>query len=285
MNSAQSFPSVLPAHATRLRLLSPFPISTNPWEDGFPVSDGADYAGGNRPAPPAQDSPFEAVYPAQMTVSARMAATARTEQPRLDGGSHELEIPGTEIEAIIRQATRRVLAEHHPVAGPFDRPGFGTSFVWSLLALLTGRSYADVAFEKTRGFRVEEIYLFGTLPEQVLLSFASRDPARHRSRRRITPLADRLLRELERQQPEDGAILAGFGPPVATVWRSPASTMVIFQRGKPGSRNLEDLRFVQTRVDRALSGGGPGGGCEPAIWHLQSLLEDALLIYNPVPAW
>jgi hypothetical protein len=183
------------------------------------------------------------------------------------------------MEPLIRQAARRALAEHEPASGSFNRADWWGVLVWKLQALLTSRTFEDVAFDRTRRFRVEEIFLFGRGPLE-LLSFASRDPFRHANHRKIAPTVRRLAAILEDRQPAHGSSIPLEKRLAATVWHGPGSVMVAIVRGTLTERHATDLGLVHSQAARWLDRRPPCTD-RPLIWDLQSILEDGLLISAP----
>ena len=97
-----------------------------------------------------------------------------------------------DLEPMLRTTVRRALAEHNPQSRPFRQPGWLDRMGWHMRALVTSRSYEDIIFEKTHRFQVEEVYLFD-LRTFAMISFASCDPARHGSARRVESTSRRSI--------------------------------------------------------------------------------------------
>ncbi|MCU0750761.1 MAG: hypothetical protein MUF13_14575, partial [Akkermansiaceae bacterium] len=105
----------------------------------------------------------------------------------------------TYLEPMLRATIRRALAEYSPSSRPFQAPGAFDRFIWHVQALFTSRTYEDIFFEKTRRFQVEEVFLLDAAT-LAMVSFASCDPARHSSARRISGTAQRLALQLKDEE-------------------------------------------------------------------------------------
>ena len=101
----------------------------------------------------------------------------------------------TYLEPMLRATIRRAIAESSPGSRPFNPPGAVDRLVWHLQALFTSRTYEDIFFEKTHRFQVGEFFLVDASP-LALVSFASCDPARHASPRRVESSVQRLALQL-----------------------------------------------------------------------------------------
>ena len=96
---------------------------------------------------------------------------------------------------MLRATVRRALAEFSPATRPFESPGFLDRSIWRMQALFSSRSYEDVLFEKTHRFQVEEVYLFDAR-SLAMVSFASCDPARHSTAKRVESAAKRIAQQI-----------------------------------------------------------------------------------------
>jgi len=182
----------------------------------------------------------------------------------------------TDLEAMMRAAFRRALAEH--AVGAFDRPGFVQRCLWRLDALLSSRSYDEILHEKTRRFRVEEVYLFDR-ERLSLLSFASVDPARHTSARKVNRTAYRVAAAIH---DESGAISVEFpfdaGRRVL-VRIGRHCFLAALTRGQPDSFVKADLDYALHRVEEHFQFQFHRGA--PVLQELQPMLEECLLIHSP----
>lgn len=183
------------------------------------------------------------------------------------------------LEPMLRATVRRALAEYSPATRPFQAPGFLDRTVWRIQALFSSRTFEDVLFEKTHRFQVEEVYLLdaGTL---ALVSFASCDPARHSTAKRIEASAQRIALQLRddngfiRRSIEraDGRnVICEVGEQML---------LVAIVRGQPNEMILADLAFSLHRIEDHFRERFAQAGS--ALMHaLQPFLEDCLLIQAP----
>lgn len=188
----------------------------------------------------------------------------------------------TYLEPMLRATIRRALAEYAPASRPFRPPGTFDRFVWHLQALFTSRTYEDILFEKTHRFQVEEVFLVDAA-SLALISFASCDPARHASAKRVSNTVQRLALQV---RDEDGKIRESFELPEQRVAISRAGRFVILiavVRGTPGELVYSDLEFALRRVEDRFREKFQEDGS--ALLHpLQPFLEDCLLIQAPASA-
>ena len=188
----------------------------------------------------------------------------------------------TYLEPMLRATIRRALAEHSPASRPFHAPAAFDRFIWHLQALFTSRTYEDIIFEKTRRFQVEEVFLVD-VASLALVSFASSDPARHASAKRVTSTVQRLALQL---RGDDGKIRESFELPDRRNAISRAGRFVILMaivRGQPGELVLADLDFALRRIEDRFRGQFQQEGSE-LLHPLQPFLEDCLLIQAPASA-
>lgn len=187
------------------------------------------------------------------------------------------------LEPLLRAAVRRALAEADAASRrPFRAPGLWDRLRWGLTALLTSRTYDEVLFEKTRRFRVEEVFLLdpGTL---AMISYASDDPARHAQPQCVQGTARRLARHAKAP---DGSLTASFSLPEQRTAHTIAgrnALLVAVTRGSANDLLLTDLTFCLSRIevrfrDRLRTPGAP------LLAELQPFLEDCLLIRSPPAA-
>jgi hypothetical protein len=188
----------------------------------------------------------------------------------------------TYLEPMLRATIRRALAEYSPTSRPFHTPAAYDRFIWHLQALFTSRTYEDILFEKTNRFQVEEVYLLDAA-SLALVSFASCDPARHASAKRITPTVHRIALELRDEQ---GAIRSAFELPDQRNAISCAGSLAILVavvRGRPSELILADLEFALRRIEDRFREQFKKEG-SPLLLALQPFLEDCLLIQAPASA-
>jgi len=188
----------------------------------------------------------------------------------------------TYLEPMLRATIRRALAEYAPASRPFQPPGVVDRFFWHVRALFTSRTYEDIFFEQTRRFQVEEVFLLDAAT-LALVSFASCDPARHASARRVAPTAQRLamqVRDPSGQFHPAFEISAGHR---AIARRGRHVVLVAIVRGRPGEIVLADLEFALRRIEDHFRDQFQQEGS--ALLHeIQPFLEDCLLIQAPASA-
>jgi hypothetical protein len=188
----------------------------------------------------------------------------------------------TYLEPMLRSTIRRALAEYTPTQRPFQAPSVLDRMVWRLQALFTSRTYEDIIFDKTHRFQVEEVFLLD-VHSLALISFASNQPGRHASAKRVEGTIQRLALQL---RDEEGKIRHEFDLPEhrMAVSRSGRFTVLVaVVRGKSNELVLADLEFALKRIeDHFRERFAPGG--PPLLKDLQPFLEDCLLIQAPAHA-
>jgi hypothetical protein len=188
----------------------------------------------------------------------------------------------TYLEPMLRATIRRALAEYSPASRPFRAPGAFDRFVWHLQALFTSRTYEDILFEKTHRFQVEEVFLLDA-SSLALISFASCDPARHASAKRVSSTVQRLALQV---RTEDGKICEAFEIADQRHAISRGGRFVILMavvRGRPSELVLADLEFSLRRIEDRFREKFQEEG-SPLLHALQPFLEDCLLIQSPASA-
>ena len=186
------------------------------------------------------------------------------------------------LEPMLRATIRRALAEYSPGHRPFTPPGAWDRFVWRTQALFSSRSYEDILFEKTHRFHVEEVYLVDA-SSLALVSYASINPARHASTRRIQSTVQRLALQLRDEQ---GAIRPHFKLANERNVISQKGEFIILMaviRGVPTELALNDLSFTLETIENRFRDHFTTDG-SPLLRLLQPFLEDCLLIQAPASA-
>ena len=188
----------------------------------------------------------------------------------------------TYLEPTLRATIRRALAEYSPASRPFHAPGMFDRFIWHLQALFTSRTYEDIFFEKTHRFQVEEVFLVDAA-SLALVSFASCDPARHSSARRVSSTVQRIALQI---RDDDGKIRSTVD---LQENRSAISregkyvTLIAVVRGRTNELIITDLEFSLRRIEDRFREHFQKQGS--ALLHpLQPFLEDCLLIQAPASA-
>lgn len=186
------------------------------------------------------------------------------------------------LEPMLRATIRRALAEYSPTNRPFEAPNALDRFRWRMQALFSSRTYEDILFEKTHRFQVEELFLVdaGSL---ALISYASANPGRHASTRRVEATVKRLA--LQARDP-DGILKESFKlPDNRNVVSQQGSfvTLLAVVRGEPNEMAVNDLSYALDSIEARF--------CErfrdhslPLLKVLQPFLEDCLLIQSPASA-
>jgi hypothetical protein len=187
----------------------------------------------------------------------------------------------TYLEPMLRSTIRRALAEYAPTL-PFRPPGFVDRLFWHLQALFTSRTYDEIVFEKTHRFQVEEVFLVDAA-SLALISFASSDPGRHASAKRVSNTVQRLALQV---RDENGKIRESFELPEQRQAVSLAGRFVVLiavVRGVPGELVMADLDFALRRIEDRFREKFLQDG-SPLLHPLQPFLEDCLLIQAPASA-
>lgn len=188
----------------------------------------------------------------------------------------------TYLEPMLRATIRRALAEYAPAGRPFQAPGVIDRFFWHVRALFTSGTYEDIFFEQTRRFQVEEVFLLDAAT-LALVSFASCDPARHASVRRVTPTAQRLATQVRDPSGQFHPAFEISASHRAIARRGRHVILVAIVRGRPGELVLADLEFALRRIEDHFRDQFAQEGS--ALLHeLQPYLEDCLLIQAPASA-
>jgi len=188
----------------------------------------------------------------------------------------------TYLEPMLRATIRRALAEYSPASRPFQAPGSFHRLVWHLQALFTSRTYEDILFEKTHRFQVDEVFLVDA-SSLALVSFASCDPARHASPKRINSTVQRIALQL---RDEDGKTRSSFelsDQRTAISRQGSFVCLVAIVRGRSHDLIIADLDFALRRIEDRFRAQFLEKGS--ALLHpLQPFLEDCLLIQAPASA-
>lgn len=188
----------------------------------------------------------------------------------------------SQLEPLLRSTIRRALAEYNPASRPFRPPGLLDHFFWRLLALFTSRTYEEVVFEKTNRFQVEEVFLLDR-HSLAMISYASNDPARHSSPRRIEATAQRLARQARGPESQHVPAFALPERRIALTCEGEFGILVAITRGTPNELLLADLDFSLRRIESRFRTRFKEAN-QPLLQELQPYLEDCLLIQAPAAA-
>jgi hypothetical protein len=185
------------------------------------------------------------------------------------------------LEPMLRSTVRRAVAEQMECSRQFKQIGAFDRLGLRLLALLTGRSYDDIIFSRTRRYHVEEVYLLRRRT-RTLISYASHDPARHISPRRVQAT---IRHRASKLQAPDGTLERSFDLPerrLALVREGEFSYLVAVLRGRSNALIRADLDYVLRQVEERI---GPRleEKSDALLTVLQPLLEGCLLIQSPSP--
>ncbi len=186
------------------------------------------------------------------------------------------------LEPMLRATIRRALAEYSPASRPFQGPGSMDRLVWHIQALFTSRTYEDVVFEKTHRFQVEEVFLVDA-SSLALVSYASCDPARHGSPKRVTNTVHRLTMQVRH---DDGSLRESFELPDqrnAVCCQGEHVILIATVRGQLNDLLLSDIEFSLKRIEDRFREKFQEPG-SALLRTLQPYLEDCLLIQAPASA-
>ena len=185
----------------------------------------------------------------------------------------------TYLEPMLRSTVRRAIAEQIDTAVQFRSTGTVDRVGWRLKALMTSRSYDDVVFQSTRRYQVEEAILL-RIEDFSLVSFASHDPARHASEKRIAPTVKKLI---PRITDSEGRLRKTFevGDNRVGIIREGKHTILLATvRGRSNALVRADLDYVLRQVEERFAERLEEE--TSAFLHvLQPILEGCLLIQSP----
>ena len=187
----------------------------------------------------------------------------------------------TYLEPMLRSTVRRAIAEQIDAAVQFRSTGTMDRLGWRLKALMTSRSYDEVVFRSTRRYQVEEAFLLRK-EDYSLVSFASHDPARHASEKKVANTVKKLIRRLV---DDEGKLRKTFDyseDQMAIIRSGQHTLLVALVRGRSNALVRADLDFVLRQAEDRF-----GERLEmetDAFLHvLQPILEGCLLIQSPAP--
>lgn len=185
------------------------------------------------------------------------------------------------LEPMLRSTVRRAIAEQIDASVQFRSTGTVDRLGWRLKALMTSRSYDEVVFRSTRRYQVEEAFLLRK-EDYSLVSFASHDPARHASEKRVTSTVKKLIRRLA---DDDGSLRKTFDyteEQVAIVRQGRHTLLVALVRGRSNALVRADLDFVLRQAEDRF-GERLEVEADAFLHVLQPILEGCLLIQSPAP--
>lgn len=185
------------------------------------------------------------------------------------------------LEPMLRSTVRRALAEQMDTARHFSEVGSLDRLAWRLSALFKSRSYDEIVFERTRRFQVEEVYLIRK-SDQSLISYASHDPARHASTRRVQSTLRMLVRKLPRDQTQPVTSIDLPEKRLLLVREGQFCLLLAILRGNTNALVRADLDYVLRQAEDRF-GNRLEKRSEAFLQVLQPVLEGCLLIQSPAP--
>lgn len=188
--------------------------------------------------------------------------------------------PPRDIEPMLRNVVRRVLAERSFQYTPFSAPSGLTSLLWKAKALFTNRNYEDIIFEKTQRFRVQEAYLL--YPHtHALISHASRIPKRNSSPSKVISTVHHIAQKISKYRFQHEPLWIHFTKKEhLKVFFHPSFVFVSIVEGKDNTLLHQDLHDVLLSIEEALKNLSFDS---PPHSILQPILESALLIGSLQP--
>lgn len=186
------------------------------------------------------------------------------------------------FEPMLRATMRRTMAEQSSGTRPFHAPGAFDRLIWHLQALFTSRTYEDIFFEKTHRFQVEEVFLVDTA-SLALVSFASSDPARHASAKRVTSAVQRIALQLRDDEGKLRENLELGDQRHAISRQGRFAILIAVVRGQTNELLIADLEFALHRIEDRFREQFQSEG-SPLLHALQPFLEDCVLIQAPASA-
>lgn len=190
------------------------------------------------------------------------------------------------IEPLLRITVRRVLAEQFISDRPFQMPGLLNRTYWRLLALFQSKTYEQILFEKTRRYRIEEVFLYSRRNLE-LLSFASVDPSRHCNLQQMGRRSHELISEaVDRTGARRGTFAIGEQRE-AHLRFSEHAYLIAVVHGHAQEMCLQDLDHILNRIQLHYGSklAAPVRDFELLHLPLQHMLEDCLLIQTPLAAF
>ncbi len=183
------------------------------------------------------------------------------------------------LEPMLRATVRRAIAEQMQTIHHFGKISIFDRFSWRLKALFTSRTFDDIVFERTHRYRVEEVYLL-RYQSHSLISYASHDPSRHSTSRKIKYDLSRLVAELK---DANGELRKSFKLPNrnAAVVRCGENCFILAcVRGPINALVRADLDYILNQIEQRFGERLRDQG-QHFLHVLQPLLEGCLLIQSP----
>lgn len=183
------------------------------------------------------------------------------------------------LEPMLRATVRRAIAEQMQTMHHFGQISLFDRIAWRLKALFTSQTYDDIVFERTHRYRVEEVFLLRH-ESNTLISYASHDPSRHSTPRKIKYDLGRMIEELK---DHDGSLRKSFELPnrnTAVVRFGENCFLLACVKGPINALVRADLDYVLAQVEQRF-GERLRDQNQQFIHVLQPLLEGCLLIQSP----
>ena len=187
----------------------------------------------------------------------------------------------TYLEPMLRSTVRRAIAEQIDAAVQFRSTGTVDRLGWRLKALMTSRSYDEVVFRSTRRYQVEEAFLLRR-EDYSLVSFASHDPARHASEKRVATTVKKLIRRLTDDEGNPRKTFEYTEDQVAIVRQGKHTLLLALVRGRSNALVRADLDYVLRQAEDRF-GERLQDETDAFLHVLQPILEGCLLIQSPAP--
>jgi hypothetical protein len=180
------------------------------------------------------------------------------------------------FEAALRTNFRRALAEH--AGGAFANPGFSQRASWRMQSLFSSRSYEEMLEEKTRRYRVEEVYLIDA-DRLSMISYASTNPGRHVKASKVDGFAQVLATQAKPDRYTLHPQLYLDSTRTAVVREGQQTLLIAVVIGEPNELMNTDLDHIHYRIEQQFEQRIRDN--TPLLTELQHYLEDALLIRSP----
>ena len=187
----------------------------------------------------------------------------------------------TYLEPMLRSTVRRAIAEQIDAAVQFRSTGTIDRVGWRLKALMTSRTYDEVVFRSTRRYQVEEAFLLRR-EDYSLVSFASHDPARHASEKRVASTIKKLIRRLTDDQGQLRKTFDYTEDQMAIIRQGKHTLLLALVRGRSNALVRADLDYVLRQAEDRF-GERLEDETDAFLHVLQPILEGCLLIQSPAP--
>jgi hypothetical protein len=185
----------------------------------------------------------------------------------------------TYLEPMLRQTVRRAIAEQMETAHLFHEVGSIDRLLWHLKALVSSRTYDEIVFDHTKRYQVEELYLFSE-DLKWLISYASHDPARHGSPRKVKATVRLLRSRLGALRDEEYSAFDLPEKRLGVLREGKHTVLVAVMRGRANALIRSDLDYLQFQIEERY-GRELRDPDNVFLQALQPILEGGLLIQAP----